>query len=129
MNGAKAELKNFIDHYFKILGSWDILHATIPIATKLMPYSPLSTLSNTYKIQAKLAVPYYQEYIIEERVSNFAMGYQKCGPKVHRLPVSLQERCWYACIKFQRLFKVSTTKVLTCSISTCIISNNIQKIT
>lgn len=59
MNGAKAELKNFIDHYFKILGSWDILHATIPIATKLMPYSPLSTLSNTYKIQAKLAVPYY----------------------------------------------------------------------
>ena len=36
---------------------------------------------------------YYQEYIIEERVSNFAMGYHKSGPKVHRLPLSLQERC------------------------------------
>ena len=27
---------------------------------------------------------YLQELIIEERVSNCAMGYQKCGPKVHR---------------------------------------------
>ena len=35
---------------------------------------------------------YYQELIIEERESNCAMGYQKCGPKVHRLRLSLQER-------------------------------------
>jgi len=30
----------------------------------------------------------YQQLIIEERVSNCAMGYQKCGPKVHRFPLS-----------------------------------------
>jgi len=29
------------------------------------------------------------------------MGYQKCGPKVHRLPLSLQE------FTFKRLIKVS----------------------
>ena len=54
--------------------------------------------------------------IIEERVSNFAMGCQKCGPKVHRLTLSLQTGVDINILTFKGLFIVNITKVLTCSI-------------
>jgi len=50
-------------------------------------------LSSSVYVKVKSKDQLKQELIIEERVSNCAMGYQKCGPKVYGLPLSLQERC------------------------------------
>jgi len=59
-----------------------------------------------------------QELIIEERVSNFAMRHQKCGAKVPKLPLNLQEGFDMHTLTFKLGYSKSVLlEVLTCSIS------------
>jgi len=88
-----THLGQSLKHYVKV---WKALKR-ISRSVRLLSVCVLSESFDNSPVD-----PYYQELIIEERVSNFAMGYQKCGPKVHRLPFSLQEFTRDACINFQR---------------------------